>query len=110
MVNIEEFLSTEYFRSRQELSKETGLTEREVRNKISKLKYDRPVIYNSYTKGYRLAKDFSLLTREEIEKELELINHSIRDIGSRKKVFDKQLRSYIAYKEAAIKEMNKFIV
>lgn len=109
MIDIEEYLSTENFRSRQELSKETGLTEREVRKKISELKYKKPVIYNSYTKGYRLAKDFSLLTKEELEKELDLVNHSIRDIGSRKKVFDKQLRSYIAYKEAAQKELNKFL-
>lgn len=108
MIDIEEYLSTDYFKSKQELSKETGLSERDVRNKISKLKYKKPVIFNSYTKGYRLAKDFSLLTKEELVKELELINHSIGDISSRKSVFNKQLRSYIAYKEAAQKELDKF--
>ena len=97
MINIEEFLSTDKFTSRQEIVELTGLSERAVRSKISDLKLMRPVIFNSYTKGYRLAKDFNDMSKEEIIEEMNLIQHSINDIQARKKVFDNQLRTYIAY-------------
>lgn len=103
MINIENYLSTEEFKSKEELAKETGLSERCIRKKISELKLTRPVIFNSYTKGYRLAKDFSKLTKTEILEEMNLIQHSINDMQARKKVFDKQLRSYIAYEKSAEK-------
>lgn len=101
--NIEDYLSEEVFKSRQELSKETGLSEREVRRSISNLKFKKPVIYNSHTKGYRLVKYLPRLTTDEIQSELELINHSIRDMQSRIKVFNKQLKTYISYKKIAEK-------
>ena len=101
MINIEEFLNTEEFKSKQELADETGLSERCVRQKISELKLIKPVIYNSNTKGYRLAKNFIELNPDEFRKEIELINHCINDIQARNKVFNNQLRSYIAYKKAA---------
>ncbi len=106
MINIEDYLSTEEFKSRQELSKETGLSERMVRKKISELKLVRPVIYNSQTKGYKLAKDFKNMNKEEILEELELIRHSANDINSRVKVLNNQLRSYIAYSKVAEKFLN----
>ena len=100
-INIEDYLSTSEFKSKHELAKETGLTERAVRRKISALKLERPVIYNSQTKGYRLAKNFSGLSSEEFKEELELIRHSKNDIMARTKVMNKQLRTYIAYEKAA---------
>lgn len=103
MINIEDYLSTETFKSRQELAKETGLSERMVRKKVSELKLIKPVIFNSQTKGYRLARDFSNLSKEEIVEEIELIKHSKNDLLARKKVFDNQLRSYIAYEKAVEK-------
>lgn len=37
----------------------------------------------------------------ELEREIDLVNRCIRDIESRKKVFNKQLRKYIAYQKKA---------
>lgn len=56
-MNIESYLNTEQFKTRQELVKETNMKDRAVRNQISNLKKIRPVIYNSQTRGYRLAKE-----------------------------------------------------
>lgn len=106
MIDVQEYLSTDKFTSRQEIAELTGLSERAIRSKISDLKLTVPVIYNSYTKGYRLAKNFNNMSKEEIIEETNLIQHSINDIQARKKVFDKQLRTYIAYLKAA----EKFLV
>lgn len=101
MINIIDYLSDKKFKSKEQLMKETGLNERVVRQKISDLKLTRVVLYNSQTKGYKLAKfiDPDKMTDEEIEKELDLVQHSINDIKARKKVFNKQLRKYIAYQK-----------
>ncbi len=97
-MKIEEYLSTEKFKTRQQLVKETGLTDRAVRNKISELKKTRAVIYNSQTKGYRLAKDIkSFNTPEEAREELRQILHCINDIEARKRDMNRSERTYIAY-------------
>lgn len=103
MINIEEYLSNEVFKSKEELSKETGLSERMVRRKISDLKLTRPVIFNSQIKGYRLAKDIESMSKEELVVERSLIQHSINDLLARRKIFDKQLHRYIAYLKVAEK-------
>lgn len=97
-MKIEEYLSTEYFKSRKQLTQETGLTDRAVRDKISTLKKEKAVISNSQTKGYRLAKEIqSIETLEEAQEEKELIRHCINDIESRKEDLNMSERSYIAY-------------
>lgn len=106
MIDIEEYLNTNNFKSKQELSEETGLRERMIRNKISDLKLIKPVIYNSKTKGYRLAKNIYEIDNKELEEEIKLIQHCINDIQSRKKVFDNQLRTYIAYLKVAEKVLS----
>lgn len=98
---IEEYLNSETFISRGELRSLTGYKDRTIRKLISDLKMEKPVIYNSQTSGYRLAKDFSKLTEEEKQEEIRLIKHCIADIESRKKAFDMQLRIYIAYLKKA---------
>lgn len=96
-MDIKDFLNTKNFKSRKQLVKETGLSDREIRNKISKLKYSRVVLYNSNTSGYRLAKPIESMSNEELSKEIKLVQHCINDINARKKIFNKQKRSYIAY-------------
>lgn len=97
-MNIEEFLSTDKFVSKLELMDLTGLSERAVRNEISKLKLVKPVIYNSKTRGHRLAKRIEdLNTLHEIAQEYEAVQHCINDIEARKRVFNMQERVYIAY-------------
>lgn len=97
-MKIEDYLSTEYFKSRKQLVRETGLTDRVLRSKISQLKKEKAVIYNSQTRGYRLAKEIeSIVTVDEAKEEMELIQHSINDIEARKADMNKSERSYIAY-------------
>lgn len=98
-MNIIDYLSDTEFKTKEQLMKETGLNERTVRAKISELKKERVVIYSSHQKGYKLAKFINpnTMSDEEIEKELEMVEHSINDIKARKRVFNKQLRKYIAY-------------
>lgn len=106
-MNIIDFLNDKEFKSKQQLMKETGLNERTVRAKISDLKKERVVIYSSQQKGWKLARfiDPKTMSNEEIENELEMVAHSINDIKARKKVFNKQLRKYIAYMKKVEKVM-----
>lgn len=55
-MKIEEYLSTEEFKTKQELIQATGLCDREVRNQISMLKKKRAVIYNSQTRRIQIGK------------------------------------------------------
>lgn len=99
-MKIEEYLNTQDFKTRGQLVQETGLTDRAVRRQISDLKKTKPVIYNSQTKGYRLAKDYnSINTVEEAQEEYELIQHCINDIEARKRDFNMSERTYIAYQK-----------
>lgn len=99
-MKIEEYLSTEEFKTRQQLVQETGMTGRFIRNQISMLKKKKPVIYNSQTRGYRLAKDIkSFNTAEEAKEELEQIQHCINDIEARKRDMNRSERTYIAYQK-----------
>lgn len=106
-MEIINYLSTEKFKTRKELTNETGLNDRVLRNKISELKEDVPVIYNSQISGYRLAKDLSEIEISELMKELELVQHCINDIEARKQVFNQQERTYIAYLEKGKEILNK---
>ena len=96
-IDIKQYLSTEKYTTRKELVEATGLTDREVRSRISELKKERVVLYSSSNAGYRLAKELKSMTPEEREKEIELVEHSLNDCKSRTKQLNKQKRKYIAY-------------
>lgn len=99
-MKIEEYLNTQEFKTRKQLVDETGFKDRAVRQAISDLKKIKAVIYNSQTKGYRLAKDIkSFNTVGEAKQELEQIQHCINDIEARKRDFNMSERTYIEYKE-----------
>lgn len=100
-MNIESYLSKYKFTTREELASKSGLPDRKVRDEISKLKQRRVVLYNSQVKGYRLARDFKSMSTKELEEEIYLVGKCIEDINSRKDVFNKQLRKYIAYMKKA---------
>ena len=71
-INIEDYLSTTRYATRQELCDRTGLSDREVREKISNLKTKRVVIYSSSRSGYRLAKEIQRMSKQELKKKLDL--------------------------------------
>lgn len=97
VIDIKDYLSTEKYTTRKELVEATGFSDREVRSRISELKKKRVVIYSSQNTGYRLAKELKGLTKEEREKEVELVKHSLNDCKSRTTQLNKQKRKYIAY-------------
>ena len=94
---IESYLNNKDFTTREELVAKTGYSDRKVRQLISELKLVKPVLYNSQTKGYRLAKNPGEMTIEEIIQEMNMTQHCVNDIESRKEVFNQQERVYIAY-------------
>lgn len=97
-MKIEDYLSTEYFTTRKELERRTGLSDRQVRIEIGKLKETVPVISHSNGKGYRLAKDFQdFNTSNEAKEELEEVEHCINEINSRKRSLDKTKKTYETY-------------
>lgn len=97
VIDIKDYLSTEKYTTRKELVEATGFSDREVRSRISELKKKRVVIYSSQNTGYRLAKELKCLTKEEREKEVDLVKHSLNDCKSRTTQLNKQKRKYIAY-------------
>lgn len=96
-IDIKSYLSTEKYITRKELVETTGLSDREVRSKISELKKERVVIYSSSKAGYRLAKELKNMTQQEREEEIKLVTYSLNDCKSRTKQLNKQKRKYIAY-------------
>lgn len=100
-INIESYLSATRYTTKQEIMEKTGLDERTVRRLISKLKNKRTVIYSSSTKGWRLAKEYSSMSRIEREEEIRQINHSLNDKKARVKALKKQMRKDIAYLKKA---------
>lgn len=110
VIDIKDYLSTEKYTTRKELVEATGFSDREVRSKISELKKKRVVIYSSQNTGYRLAKELKSLTKEEREKEVDLVKHSLNDCKSRTTQLNKQKRKYIAYikkaEQIALEEEN----
>lgn len=106
-MNIEDYLNTDTYTSRFELMDLSNLSDRAVRREISDLKLKRVVLYSSQQKGYRLAKRIEdLHTLDDVATEYEAVRHCIADINARKKVFDKQLRCYIAY----LKKIEKIFI
>lgn len=110
VIDIKDYLSTEKYTTRKELVEATGFSDREVRSRISELKKKRVVIYSSQNTGYRLAKELKSLIKEEREKEVELVKHSLNDCKSRTTQLNKQKRKYIAYikkaEQIALEEEN----
>lgn len=96
-INIENLLSATRYTTKQEIMEKTGLSERKVRDLVSKLKKKRVVIYSSQTKGWRLAKEYSSMSRIEREEELNQIKHSLNDCKTRVNDLKKSMRKYIAY-------------
>ena len=96
-IDIENFLSATRYITKQEIMEKTGLCERQVRDLVSKLKKKRVVIYSSQTKGWRLAKEYSSMSKIEREEELNQIKHSLNDCKTRVDDLKKSMRKYIAY-------------
>ena len=71
------------------------------RSKISELKKHRVVLYSSQRSGYRLAKEYRSMSKQQREEEIEQVKHSLNDCKSRTTQLNKQKRKYIAYLKKA---------
>lgn len=100
-INIEDYLSSTRYTTRKELVERTGLTDREVRGRISELKKERVVLYSSSRSGYRLAKELRSMSEVEREEEIKQVEHSLNECKSRSRQLRKQMRKYIAYLKKA---------
>lgn len=93
---IYELIPNDEFITRDELKDLTKMSDREIRRIISEIKQEHTIISVSSGKGYRKVRSSDKMTQEEILEEIEIIKHCINEINSRKKVYNKQLRQYIA--------------
>ena len=100
-INIENYLSTTEYTTRKELCKKTGLSDREVRRRVSNLKKERVVLSSSDKCGYKLAGEYRQMTKEEREETKKQIQHSLNDCLSRSKNDRKPARKFIAYLKKA---------
>ena len=100
-VDIENYLNATKFTTRKELIEKTGLSDRDIRRRISELKNKRVVIYSSKRSGYRLARELRSMSTIERTEEIKLVEHSLNECKSRTKQLKKQMRKYIAYLKKA---------
>lgn len=93
---IYDLIPNDVFITRSELKDLTKLGDRQIRDIISEIKQEHTIISLSSKKGYRRVRSSDKMTKEEILEEIDTIKHCINEINSRKKVYNKQLRQYIA--------------
>jgi len=93
---IYELIPKETYITRGELVELTGISDRQVRDFISQIKQEHTIISSSRGKGYRRMKGSDEMTTEEMIEEINVLKHCINEINSKKKVYNKQLRQYIA--------------
>lgn len=93
---IYELIPKNEYITRSELKDLTKLSDREIRRIISDIKQEHTIISLSSGKGYRRVGSSDDMTQKQMLEEIETIKHCINEINSRKKIYNKQLRQYIA--------------
>ena len=94
-------------RTVEELSRKVGICERKVRDEINGIAKHYAVIRGSFQKGYRMARDFSKLSLEEMEEEAALVKKTASEFNSRIEDMKKPLKPLIAYQKQIEKEIFK---
>ena len=103
-----ELIPNDRFITKFELIQLTGLSDRVLRDMVSHIKMNKTIISNCDKKGYKRGKGTELLkTIDDVEYELDIVKKSIKEINSRKKVYNKQLRQYIAYMKVLEKKLEE---
>lgn len=103
-----ELIPNDRFITKTELIQLTGLSDRVLRDMVSHIKMNKTIISNCDKKGYKRGKGTELLkTIDDAEYELDIVKKSIKEINSRKKVYNKQLRQYITYMKVLEKKLEE---
>ena len=90
----------------EELQLKLSKCRREIAELLSETSMHYALLSISHSKGHRVAKDInSLNTREELEKELDLVDFMINQTRSRYTVIKKKLKPLIAWKKVAEKKL-----
>lgn len=106
--DLYELIPNDRFITKAELIQLTGLSDRTLRDMVSHIKMSKTIISNCDKRGYKRGKGTELLkTIDDIEYELGIVKKSIKEINSRKKVYNKQLRQYIAYMKVLEKRLEE---
>lgn len=104
-MDIYELIPNDRYISKLELMDLTGLGERVVRDRISKLKKECVILSFSSGKGYRKVKPTEEMTKEEMELEYQEVMHCIREYQHRVTDLKKSMRKLIARKKILEKEI-----
>ena len=104
-MDIYELIPNDKYISKLELMDLTGLPERTVRDRISKLKKQYVILSFSSGKGYRKVKPTEEMTKEEMELEYQEVMHCIREYQHRITDLKKSMRKLIARKKILEKEI-----
>ena len=104
-MDIYELIPNDRYISKLELQDLTGLPERTVRDRISKLKKECVILSFSSGKGYRKVKPTEEMTKEEMELEYQEVMHCIREYQHRITDLKKSMRKLIARKKILEKEI-----
>lgn len=94
-------------RNRAELKQLLNLADANIRERISICAYDYPIISYSTSKGYRVPKRVEDLTDEQLNFEVEEVQHTLNEINSRIKCLKMRMKPLIAYLKVAEKRKNK---
>ena len=83
--------------TRKELIDILGISDRQLRREIAKIRLEHVIISLSSVKGYRRAKSTQEMTENELKEEYKIMKHAINENNSRIKKIKKTMRKQIAY-------------
>lgn len=103
---IYDIIPTDRYISRKELKEKLGMSDRQIRLYISKIREKHNIISLSSIGGYRRAKSTDDMTQEEIKVEYEIIKKQLKENNNRIKKIKYNMKSQIAYLKILEKSMN----
>lgn len=90
--------------SREQIGEKLNIkSDRSIRDIIAKCSMHYPIIATSDKKGYRRAKNMELLNSEELEKEIQEVEHQINELKSRVACLKKRMKPLVAWVSIAKK-------
>lgn len=94
---IYDMIPTDRYISRKELKERLGMSDRQIRLYISKIREKHNIISLSSVGGYRRAKSTNEMTQKEMMEEYEIIKKQLKENNNRIKKIKYNMKSQIAY-------------
>lgn len=102
---IYDMIPTDRYISRKELKERLGMSDRQIRLCISKIREKHNIISLSSVGGYRRAKSTNEMTQKEMMEEYEIIKKQLKENNNRIKKIKYNMKSQIAYLKILEKNM-----